>query len=116
MKLRPSQLVCLALLLTTLSYAGSPALAQTQLQAQLQMQVTYLRVLGDYGKLLTAANRQKPQSEARTTRATLSPNKTRVFTLAPASLAVIETPWSMRPPSAQYASLQAFTASSRPRA
>ena len=45
MKLRTSQLVCLALLLTTLSYAGSPALAQTQLQAQLQLQVQYLRVL-----------------------------------------------------------------------
>ncbi len=116
MKLRPSQLVCLALLLTTLSYAGSPALAQTQLQAQLQMQVTYLRVLGDYGKLLTAANRQKPQTEARTTRVAISPKVTRVYTLTPAALTVVETPWSMRPPSAQYASLQAFTASSRPRA
>lgn len=116
MKLRPSQLVCLALLLTTLSYASSPALAQTQLQAQLQMQVTYLRVLGDYGKLLTAANRQKPQSEARTTRATISTNQARVYTLTAAAMAVVQTPWSMRPPSAQYASLQAFTASSRPRA
>ena len=116
MKLRPSQFVCLALLLATLSYAGSPALAQTQLQAQLQMQVTYLRVLGDYGKLLSAANRQKPQSKARATRAALSPRTARIYTLAPAALAVVQTPWSMRPPSAQYASLQAFTASSRPRA
>ena len=116
MKLRTSQLVCLALLLTTLSYAGSPALAQTQLQAQLQMQVTYLRVLGNYGKLLTSANRQKPQSKARKGRAALSPRTARIFTLAPAAMAVVQTPWSMRPPSAQYASLQAFTASSRPRA
>ena len=116
MKLRTSQLVCLALLLTTLSYAGSPALAQTQLQAQLQMQVTYLRVLGDYGKLLTAANRQKPQSKARSTGAVLRPRTARIYTLAPDALAVVQTPWSMRPPSAQYAALQAFTASSRPRA
>ena len=116
MKLRPSQLVCLALLLTTLSYAGSPVLAQTQLQAQLQMQVTCLRVFGDYGKLLTAANRQKLQTKARETRTAIIPTKARNFVLTSDALAVVQTPWSMRPPSAQYASLQAFTASSRPRA
>jgi hypothetical protein len=116
MKLRTSQLVCLALLLTTLSYVGAPALAQTQLQAQLQMQVTYLRVLGDYSRILTAANRQKPPANRRSTSLTTSPRPVRSFTLKPASMAAVQTPWTMRPPSAQYASLQAFTASSRPRA
>jgi len=116
MKLRTSQLVCLALLLTTLSYAGSPALAQTQLQAQLQMQVTYLRVLGDYGRIWTAANRQKPQANRRGTSLTVCPKAVRSFSLAPAAMAVVQTPWTMRPPSAQYASLQAFTASSCPTA
>ena len=116
MKLRTSQLVCLALLLTTLSYAGAPALAQTQLQAQLQMQVTYLRVLGDYGRILTAANRQKPQVNRRSSSLTIAPRPVRSFTLAPNAISVVQTPWTMRPPSAQYASLQAFTASSRPRA
>ena len=116
MKLRTSQLVCLALLLTTLSYAGSPALAQTQLQAQLQMQVQYLRVLGNYGKLWTAASRQKPRADRRATSLTISPRPVRGFTLAPAAMAAVQSPWTMRPPSAHYASLQAVTASSRPRA
>lgn len=116
MKLRTSQLVCLALLLTTLSYAGSPALAQTQLQMRIQMQVTYLRVLGDYGKLLTAPNRQKTGSEVRTSRTAISPRTARIYPLTAAALAVVQTPWSMRPPLAHYASLQAFTATSGPRA
>jgi hypothetical protein len=114
MKLRTSQLVCLALLLTTMSYAGSPALAQTQLQAQLQMQVQYLRVLGDYGRILTAASRQTPQPNHRATSPTITPRPARTFALQPAAMAVVQTPWTMRPPSAHYASLQAFTASSRP--
>jgi len=114
MKLRTSQLVCLALLLTTLSYAGSPALAQTQLQAQLQMQVQYLRVLGDYGRILTAADRQSPQVNRRSSSQTITPRSVLSFTLEPAAMAAVQTPWTMRPPSAQYASLQAFTASSRP--
>jgi len=114
MKLRTSQLVCLALLLTTLSYAGSPALAQTHLQAQLTMQMQYLRVLGDYTRILTAANRQSPQANRRSSTLTIAPPPARSFTLEPAAMSAVQTPWTMRPPSAQYASLQAFTASNRP--
>ena len=113
MKLRTSQLVCLALLLATLSYAGSPALAQTQFQAQLTMQVNYLRVLGDYSRIWSAANRQQSQATHRRAARTTTPRPTRSFALAPSLLAAIQLPWTMRPPSAQYASLQAFTASSR---
>ncbi len=113
MKLRTSQFVCLALLLATLSYAGSPALAQTQFQAQLTMQVNYLRVLGDYSRIWSAANRQKQQADCRSVTRTPAPRPTRSFALAPSFIAAIETPWTMRPPSAQYASLQAFTAFSR---
>jgi hypothetical protein len=116
MKLRTSQLVSLALLLATLSYAGSPALAQTQLQAQLTMQVNYLRVLGDYSRILTASNQQRNQANRPSATRTISPKPTRIFALVSASRAAVQTPWTMRPPSAQYASLQAFTASSRPAA
>ena len=116
MKLRTSQLVCLALLLTTLSYAGSPALGQTELRAQLQMQVQYLRVLGDYGRILAKADRQSPQATERSLSRTITPRPVRSFTLEPAALAAAQTPWTMRPPSAHYASLQVVTASSRPRA
>lgn len=113
MKLRTSQFVCLALLLATLSYAGLPALAQTQFQSQLTMQVNYLRVLGDYGRIWSAANRHQQQLNLRTATRTHAPRPTRSFTLAPALLAAIQLPWTMRPPSAQYTSLQAFTATSR---
>jgi hypothetical protein len=116
MKLRTSQLVCLALLLTSLSYAASPAIAQTQLQAQLTMQVQYLRVLGDYGRILSASTTHRNQVNRGSASRTVSPKPIRSFTLASESRAAIQNPWTMRPPSAQYASLQAFTASSRPRA
>ena len=116
MKLRTTQLVSLALLLATLSYAGSPALAATGLPSQLQRQVTYLRVLGDYGKMWSATARETQQARSGSFKITVAPRSTRSFTISAADLAVIETPWMMRPPSAQYASLQAFTASSRPAA
>ena len=95
MKLRTSQLVCLALLLTTLTYAGSPALGQTELRAQLQMQVQYLRVLGDYGRILATAIHQSPGSAQRGLSRTITPRPIRRFTLEPAAKAAAQIPWTI---------------------
>ena len=109
MKRRPVQLVCLALLLSALSYTGSPALAH----AEYQMQCGYLRVLEDYSRLWNAPRRQRqqPQPATRSFHLALAPkdSPTRILTLQAASVAAVRTTWTMRPPSANYAALQSFT-------
>jgi hypothetical protein len=116
MKRRSLQLVCLALLLSTLSLTDSPAVAQ----ANFQMQCSYLRVLGDYGRLWTAARQQQPKPGRGGFDTALAPVSakaaTRTHTLPPADKAAVETAWDMRPPSAQYAALQSFTGFGRERA
>jgi hypothetical protein len=116
MKRRSLQLVCLALLLSTLSLTDSPAVAQ----ANFQMQCSYLRVLGDYGRLWTAARQQQPMPQRRSYHPPFASGPasvaTRIHTLPPAARATISTAWDMRPPSAQYAALQSFTGFGRARA
>ena len=100
MKLRPTQLVCLALLLSTLSIADLPALAQ----ADYRVQCSYLLVLSDYGNLTSTAKRQQPKANPAT-----APRNIRQVDLPSAARAVAQTVWTMRPPSAHYAALQSFT-------
>jgi hypothetical protein len=115
MKRRSLQLVCLALLLSTLSLTDSPAVAQ----ANFQMQCSYLRVLGDYGRLLTAV-RPHPKTPRRGFHAKPAQPDTdhtgRGESLRSGARMVVNTVWSMRPPLAQYAALQSFTGFGRRRA
>lgn len=100
MKLRPIQLVCLALLLATLRLAdpGAPAPGQLVLQAR------YLNVL--LGQTNTHAIEATGQRQS--ARRAPAPRSV-TTTLAAAALAALETPWTMRPPSAHQAALQSVT-------
>ncbi len=102
MKLRPIQLVCFALLLSTLSLADSSALAQ----GAVPLRATYLGALlfPGYESESSLPKRAKPVAASRKifVRNTSAP-------LASAAVAALQTVWAMRPPSAHTVALQSVT-------
>lgn len=102
MKLRPIQLVCFALLLSTLALADSSALAQ----GVVPMQARYLGALffPGYQASVVRETQKRPAIRRRATYL----RKPRLA-LPPASVALLRTAWTMRPPSAHTAALQSAT-------
>ena len=104
MRIRPIQLVCLALVLSTLSLADTSALAPAN----------YLEVfLHDYVRVWTGSVHQTAKVVRRTvgvyTRTYTQIARTTARFLTASSRAAVQTPWAMRPPSAQCAALQSVT-------
>jgi hypothetical protein len=111
MKLRPVQLVCLALVLSTLSLADSSALVP----GQYGMQAGYLRALflKDYAETWNGTEQQRKTKPTRSLylagRRAGGAGERASRGLSAACCAAIGTAWTMRPPSAQNAALQTFT-------
>jgi hypothetical protein len=119
MKLRPIQLVCLALLLSTLRLTDPSVLTP----ASFSLQSSYLRALlnQDYDEVW---NSQRPTSQDHTDDTVsrtghipaIFTTRKPPITLAPEHAALTKTVWTMRPPSAQCAALQSVTGFGRTRA
>ena len=111
MRLRPVQIVCLAILLSSMRMANASALPPLQRD----IQGPYLALVVGHDGLavwteihlsdlqhLSAHVQVSPASAAR-------PRYNLAMDLAPASLAHARTPWTLKPPSAQYLALQSVT-------
>jgi hypothetical protein len=97
MRLRNRHLVCLLLLLSTLSAADARSLRS----ADLTLGGRYISTL--LSQTAAAAALPKPLAEH------TAPPPTEAFLLPPASRALHAAVWTMRPPALHTAALQAFT-------
>jgi hypothetical protein len=97
MRLRNRHLVCLLLLLSTLSAADARSLRT----GDLTLGGRYISTL--LSQTAASAALPEPLAEHAT------PARTATFILAPASRALHATAWTMRPPAQHTAALQAFT-------
>ena len=97
MRLRNRHLVCLLLLLSTLSAADARSLRS----GDLTLGGRYISTL--LSQTAASAALPEPLAEHAT------PARTATFILAPASRALHAAAWTMRPPAKHTAALQAFT-------
>ena len=105
MKLRPVQLVCLALLLATLRLADPAALTPVDFAAR----TAYLKILLRPDSHETYAEAKPNKLPLRPIPAPAVRSVRLLVALAPVARAVLSTPWSMPPPAFHSAALQSAT-------
>lgn len=111
MKLRPVQIVCLAILLSSMRMANASALPPLQRD----IQGPYLALVVGHDGLAVWTEIHLSDLQHLSAQVHLSavavdrPHYSLAFGLTPASLAHARTPWTLKPPSAQYLALQSVT-------